>query len=359
MIKTYQKYIIKNYLKSVFSITGIFFCLVLVLNIFEEINYFKDIEITFLFPLFLNFLNAPSILYNIFPFIFLISSQFFLLNLIEKNELVVLKNFGIDNFKLIKILTTSSFVLGLLVIIIFYNLSSNLKYIYLDLKSDYSSDDKYLAVITENGLWIRDEVDNQINIINADKIEKNILKVVTITKFDSNFNLLGYIHANEINIQKNEWFIKKATINDIMAVNFTKKNFFFQSNFNSEKINTLFSNLESLSLWELLKLKRDYKEVGYSISEIDIHLQRIYSYPIYLVIMTVLSAVMMLKIGYNKPRIFYLILGILLSVIIFYLNRFVNLLGENEKLPIHLSIWLPHILMFILITIGLVRINEK
>ena len=359
MIKTYQKYIIKNYLNSVFSITGMFFCLVLILNIFEEINYFKDIEITFLFPLFLNFLNAPSILYNIFPFIFLISSQFFLLNLIEKNELIVLKNFGIDNFKLIKILITSSFVLGLLVIIVFYNLSSNLKYIYLDLKSDYSSDDKYLAVITENGLWIRDEVDNRINIINADKIEKNILKIVTITKFDSNFNLLGYIYADEVNIEKNEWFIKKATINNIMATNVIEKNFFFQSNFNSEKINTLFSNLESLSLWELLKLKRDYKDVGYSISEIDIHLQRIYSYPIYLVIMTILSAVMMLNIGYNKPRIFYLILGILLSVIIFYLNRFVNLLGENEKLPIHLSIWLPHILMFILITIGLIRINEK
>ena len=112
-------------------------------------------------------------------------------------------------------------------------------------------------------------------------------------------------------------------------------------------------------MWELLKLKRDYKNVSYSVSEIDIQLQRIYSYPIYLVIMTILSAVMMLNIGYNKPKIFYLILGILLSVIIFYLNRFVNLLGENEKLPINLSIWLPHILMFILITIGLVRINEK
>ena len=75
--------------------------------------------------------------------------------------------------------------------------------------------------------------------------------------------------------------------------------------------------------------------------------------------MTVLSAVIMLNIGHNKPRIFYLLLGILLSVVIFYLNRFVNLLGENEKLPVNLSIWLPHIIMFILITIGLVRINEK
>jgi len=359
MIKTYQKYIIKDYLKTVFSMTGIFFCLVLILNIFEEINYFKDTEITFLFPLFLNFLNAPSILYNIFPFIFLISSQFFFLNLIEKNELIVLKNFGIDNFKLIKILTTLSFILGLLVVLVFYSLSSNLKYIYLDLKSDYSSDDKYLAVITENGLWIRDEIDNKINIINADTIKEDYLKVVTITKFDSNFNLLGYIYADEINIKKNEWFIKKATVNNNETKNTIKNNFFFQSNFNSEKISTLFSNLESLSLWELLKLKRDYKNVGYSISEINIHLQRMFSYPIYLSIMTVLSAVIMLNIGHNKPRMFYLLLGILLSVLIFYLNRFVNLLGENEKLPVNLSIWLPHIIMFILITIGLVRINEK
>ena len=359
MIKTYQKYLIKNYLKTVFSISGIFFCLVLVLNIFEEINYFKEVEITFLFPLFLNFLNAPSILYNIFPFIFLISSQFFLLNLIEKNELIVLKNFGIDNFALIKIVTALSFILGMLIILVFYNLSSNLKYTYLDLKSDYSSDDKYLAVITENGLWIRDKINNETNIINADKIEKNYLKNVTITRFNSNFDLLGYIYANEVNIEKNEWLIKKATIYNFEEPNKTKTDIFFKSNFNSEKINTLFSNLESLSLLELLKLKKDYKDVGYSISEIDIHLQRIYSYPLYLVIMTILSSIIMLNIEHNKPKIFYLLLGVLLSVIIFYLNRFVNLLGENEKLPINLSIWLPHILMFILVTIGLVRINEK
>ena len=256
MIKTYQKYLIKNYLKTVFSISGIFFCLVLVLNIFEEINYFKDVEVTFLLPLFLNFLNAPSILYNIFPFIFLISSQFFLLNLIERNELIVLKNFGIDNFSLIKIVALLSFILGLLIILVFYNLSSNLKYIYLDLKSDYSSDDKYLAVITENGLWIRDEINDETNIINADKIEKNYLKNVTITRFNSNFDLLGYIYATDINIEKNEWIIKKATINNFKEKNIIKNDIIFQSNFNSEKINTLFSNLESLSLWELLKLKK-------------------------------------------------------------------------------------------------------
>ena len=45
----------------------------------------------------------------------------------------------------------------------------------LDLKTKYTLDGKYLAVITNNGLWIRDMVDDKINIISASKIDKNFL----------------------------------------------------------------------------------------------------------------------------------------------------------------------------------------
>ena len=359
MIKVYQKYISKNYLKTVLFISAIFFSLVLILNVFEEINYFKGIKVTLFFPLLLNFLNALSILYDIFPFIFLISSQFFFLQLIESNELLIFKNIGLDNFKLIKILSFLSFILGIFIIIIYYNISSKLKYFYLDLKNAYASDNKYLAVITENGLWIRDEIDSNMNIINADTIDGNYLKNVMITQYDYDFNVIRHIYSEEIDIKKNSWFIKRSKISTTGSMNINKNNFYFESNFNSEKINKLFSNLESLTIWELYKLRKDYKDVGYSVSDIEMHLQKIYSYPLYLVIMTTLSAVIMLNIKHNKPKIFYLLLGITLSVIIFYINHFAAILGENDKLPITLSVWLPLILMSILTTVGLVRINEK
>ena len=50
-----------------------------------------------------------------------------------------------------------------------------LKFFYLDIKNDFSKDDKYLAVITSNGLWIKDETKENINLINADKIENIII----------------------------------------------------------------------------------------------------------------------------------------------------------------------------------------
>ena len=110
---------------------------------------------------------------------------------------------------------------------------------------------------------------------------------------------------------------------------------------------------------ELHSLKNDYKSLGYSTLEIDTHIQKIIAYPIYLMIMTVISGIIMLNIKINKSKMFNLILGISLSVIIFYIKYFFNLLGENGKIPIIVSIWFPLIILSILCTIGLIIINEK
>ena len=357
-MKIYKKYIVNYFLKLLFIVSLIFFLLVLLLNLFEELNFFKDTEESLYYPLLLNILNAPSILINIFPFIFLISSQFLLINLIERNELIILKNFGIDNFKLIFIISLVSFVVSLFIVVFFYNFSAKLKFLYLDIKNDFASDNKYLAVITENGIWIKDEIDNKKTVINANLIEGDILKDVVITQFDSNFYPERYIYGEKIDIKKNDWIIEKAIVikNNIRTIN---HNYLFKTNFNSEKINSLFSNLTSLTIWELFNLRDEYNSVGYSVKEINLHLQKIYSFPVYLTILTVFASVIMLNVPFNKPKFIYLIMGIFASVLIFYINHFSSLLGENNKLPVTLSVWLPHVIVSILTGIGMVRINEK
>jgi len=99
--------------------------------------------------------------------------------------------------------------------------------------------------------------------------------------------------------------------------------------------------------------------LGYSTTEVSVHKSKIIAYPLYLMIMTLLSGIIMLNIKVNKSRVFYLILGITLSVIIFYIKYFFNLLGENNKIPIIVSIWFPLLILLIFCSIGLVRINEK
>ena len=82
-----------------------------------------------------------------------------------------------------------------------------MQFVYLDLKNKYSNDNKYLAVVTENGLWIKDEVDKNLYIINADQIKDNYLEGVSIAEFDSNFNLVQLIESSKIDISKKRWVI--------------------------------------------------------------------------------------------------------------------------------------------------------
>ncbi len=359
IVKIYQNYLIKNFISTLLKVTFVFYCLIFIMNIFEEINFFKDTESDIFMPLALTFLNAPSILYEIFPFIFLISTQFFFIQLIDKEEILVFKNHGVTNSQILKVLVLITTLIALFINIIFYNISSNLKFLYLDLKNEYAKDNKYLAVITENGLWIKDEINEKINIINAEKIEQDFLINVEIIQFNKSFLFDQSILAEKVNIKDFNWKINNAQISQNNFNNTVKKDLIFESNFNSEKINNLFSDMSSLTFFKLNDIKNNYKNLGYSTDEVDVHIQKIFSYPFYLVIMALFSAIIMMNIKHNRPKVFSLIFGIILSVSIYYINYFSSVLGQNLSLPPYISVWTPILIIFLFCAIGLVRINEK
>ena len=359
MIKVYQFYLIKSYWKSLFFVSLIFFSLSVILNIFEEVSFFKDIKVNSLYPVFLTLLTAPTIVYETFPFIFFISTQFLFIRLMDKEELDIFKKISLSNIKLIGILSISSFIISLILVTIFYNLASDLRFMYLEMKNKYSGDNKYLAVVTENGLWIKDEINGYTNIINAEKIDGKYLKQVTINQFSSDYTNINNIVADEINIENTDWLILRGSFSKINQSLKVKENVTFKSNFDAEQIKKMFSDLSSLNIIQLNKLKKDYDNLGYSLTNINIHIQKLVAYPIYLTVMTIFASVVMLNIKRNKSKLFHIVLGILLSVLIYYVNYFSSLLGQNERLPEIMSIWSPLIIISLFCAIGLVRINEK
>ena len=357
-MKTYIKFLINLFNISFLKVFIVFFIIILITNVLEQVDFFKAININFFYLIFLSFLNTPSIIFDILPFIFLLSTQVFFINLIDKNELEIFKYTGLNNFKIIKIISAYTFILGLIAIIIFYNISSVFKNSYLLIKNKYSNDNRYLAVITENGLWIKDEINNNINIINANKVNNEFLLNVSITQFNRNFKIIRMIQSDKVDISNGTWEVFEP---QILEDNKTTKTDLikFTSNFDLEKINSLFSNLSSLTVIDLLKLRKSYKSLNYSVTDIDSHLYKIFSYPVYLTLITVFSAIIMFNIGYQKNYFYKITLGIFLSVIIYYINHFFNILGTNGKIPLILSIILPLLILSIINFTSLIKLNEK
>ena len=357
-MKTYYKFILNTFLRSFIYVFFVMFSLVLILNILTELEFFRNIDIEFYFPIYISVLNAPSLIFEMFPFIFLIGTQLFFISLFKDNQIQIFKYSGLKNSKILNLISIFAFLLGILAITFFYNFSSNLKNFYLELKNNYSADDKYLAVITKNGLWIKDNVDGKINIINALKIEDEYLINTFITQFDENYEVIKNIQTFKVDISKNQWTAYNAKVYKNNVSNEVQELKFY-SNFNYQKIQSLFSNLSSLSMLELIELRNNYKSLNYSLIEVDLQLHKIISYPIYLTLMTVLSATLMFNIKRYSSTTFKISIGLFLSVIIYYINNFFYVMGKTEKLSIFISIWVPLIILFTINLIMVKRINEK
>ena len=357
-MKLYIKFLINIFNTSFLKVFFSFFIIILITNILEQIDFFKNLDVSFLYLIFLSFLNTPSIIFEILPFIFLLSTQVFFIYLIEKKELEIFKYNGLTNLIMIKIISFYAFFIGLIFVIFFYNVSAVMKNSYLLIKNKYSDDNKYLAVITENGLWIKDEIENKINIINANKVDNQFLLGVSITQLNKNFDVLNIIQSDKVDISSFEWrVIEPLILNNNQE--YSLNELVLKSNFNLEKINSLFSNLSSLTVFKLIELRESYKTLNYSLVDIDSHLYRVISYPIYLTLITIFSSIIMLNIGYQKNTFYKITLGIFLSVIIYYINYFLNILGTNEKIPLILSIFMPLVMLTIINLTSIIKINEK
>ena len=93
------------------------------------------------------------------------------------------------------------------------------------------------------------------------------------------------------------------------------------------------------------------------ISKIQIH--KIISYPLYLTLMTILSAIIMFSTKNFKNTTAKLAIGLFLSVIIYYLNNFFYVMGNTEKLSLINSIWMPLFFLSFINLIIMRNINAK
>ena len=357
-MKTYIKFLIFIFLKSLIYVIGIIFCLVFILNLLTELEFFKEIEVKITMPMLLALLNSPSMIFEIFPFIFLISVQLFFIKLFQNNEIEIFKYSGLKNINILLIVSMTSIIVSILITTVFYNFSSGFKNFYLEIKSKYTSDGKYLAVITNNGLWIKDKVNDKILMINSSEIENNYLINNFITEFDNDYNVTKNIRSEKIDISKKKWIIYDAKIYNKNNYDFKKK-INLNTNFDYERIQSLYSNLSSLNLYQLYKLRENYKRLNYSLTEVNLQLLKLISYPLNLLLMSIFSFLIMVNSKKLNSTTLQISIGLFFSVIIYYCNNFFFVMGTTEKINAFASIFIPLLMLFIVNCFMIFKVNEK
>ena len=288
--------------------------------------------------------------------------MWFMMKIRNNRDLLTLKVFGFSNFKIFLVLAITSFVLGCLILLFINPITSSMSKFYEKTKSNYSRDIDHLVTFNKNGLWIKENLKSKQRIITAARPDGKNLLDVTIFHINENSNLTEKITSEKVNIENNTWVLNEATIfkpeKGILEKE-TFKSYKINSIYNFEKINSLFRNFDTMSFLDLIINYKNLLNNGYSKPFLNQSLHTMLSMPFFLFLMTSLAAILTMNTLKRSDNIKYIIIGLLVSVVIFYFKDLSLALGQTNRIPLILSVWAPVIALSLFTSIGVIQINEK
>ena len=362
MNKVIYRYLINGFLKTIMNVVLVFICLGVILNLFEEIEFFKNLDQGIQMPVMLTIMFIPNLIINLLPFIVFISTMWYLISIRSNTDLLSLKVFGFSNIKIVSILSFTALIFGLLILIAVNPITSAMVKYYEQTKARYADDIDHLVTINKNGVWIKETIDKKLLITTAKKLDNNFLLDVTIYKLDDDNSIFQRIESKKVDVTKNNWVFSSAQIynfnNEKTDVK-KKQNYSMYSKYNLEKFNTLYKNLDTISF---IKLLTDYKQLklkGYTKELLDEKLNYFLSLPIFLFLMVVLASIFIIGSFNKNQNIYYVFISIIACVVIYYFKDLSIAMGQTNRISLALAVWMPIIAISLFCLIGVIQINEK
>jgi len=364
MLKSINRYIINEYIKSLFVVIAVMLSIILLINLLEEFNFFKSKkDLKFIFFIIFTILKIPNVLINLFPFIVLFGGIVFYLKIYNHNEVISLRVMGYSNIQIILIPALTSFVIGYIIVFLIVPFSSSMLRYYESLRSEYN-ETKNLVFVNETGIWILDKNEKEKNIIRIDKISKDfsVVSQITIYNYDFSNNFIKRIDATEGLIKDKNWQLNKVQI--ISSDKKSNKenylnNYNYTSNINISELKNVYKNTDTTSLLDINKEMLILEDKGYSTTDLRIRYQKLISFPIYLLAMSILSGLMIINLGKTSNYLKYGSYGVILSVMIYFLNDLSITIAKSGIISVDFSVWIPIFLIILINLVGITQVNAK
>ena len=333
-----------------------------ILNLFEEIEFFKKFDLGLSLPILLTIMYIPNLVIKLLPFIIFISAMWYLISIKTNKDLLSLKVFGFSNLKIIAMLSLTAFLFGAIIIIVVTPVTSLMVKFYEQTKSKYSRDIDHLFSVNKNGLWIKEINDNVLRITSAKLSSDNFINDITIYEINKNNNkLLRRIESEKADISQNQWVFKKATIYDLNKENeiIFEENFKLNSMYNVDKLNTFYRNLDTISFIQLINEYDLLLDRGYNKEVLNEQINIFFALPVFLFLMVILASIFTMGNINKSQNLYYVFISIITCVIIYYFKDLSIAMGQTNRISLMMSVWMPILAIGLFCTIGILQINEK
>lgn len=347
---TLDLYIARRFALSFLRIFGIFFGVLVLIDLIEHIRRYSDVDIGLSQALILALLNMPATLYRILPLLMVLAAITLFLGLAKSSELVVVRAAGRAGLRFLLAPVGTALVIGVLAVTVLNPLVAATSKEY-DRRSAVLSQGEGGAVLSlsAEGLWLRQGDASGQTVIHAAQMtpEGTALSDVTLHLFSPDGALTGRIEAARAQLQPGEWQLEAAKVwrfdsaNPEAAATLAQGPMSLPTDLTPAQLVERLGGAGVVAFWDLTAQARALERAGFSARGLYLMHQIELALPLLLAAMVLVGAGFTMRHARFGKTGQMVLFALLCGFFIFFLRNFAQVLGENGQIPIIAAAWTP------------------
>ena len=341
-------YFAKRFAITFLGVLGVFFMIMLFLDLVEQLRRFSRVDASFGDVLTLTLLNLPQGIYRILPLIMILATIALFLGLARFSEMVVTRAAGRSALRALISPLLVALTIGILSVAILNPIVAATSRQFQE-RGDALRGESSVLSLGASGLWLRQGNEDGQTVIRAGSANLNgtVLRNVTFITFEDDIGPTSRIEAALATLDDGAWITQNAKswplgggINS-EALATTHPSLKIPSTLTASQIRDSFGTPSSIPIWDLPAFINRLQTAGFSAQRHQVWFQMELALPLFLVAMVMIGASFTLRHQRGGRTGMMVLFAILLSFAVYFIRNFAQVLGENGQLPALLAAWAP------------------
>lgn len=343
---TLARYLARSYL---FNLLSMLFVLLAIIYLFDTVELLrrassKD-QTSLGLILQMGLLKMPEVGQIVFPFAVLFSAIYTFWQLTKRYELVVVRAAGFSVWQFLGPVLGTAVLVGIINVGLVNPMGAMLLKKFERLEDQYLSSQQSYVTLLKEGIWLRQVEEDGEVIMHAGRIQlpEWKLRKVMVLFFNKQNDFVRRIDADNARIEDGMWVFEEVLSNTLDGASEKIPLLALQTNLTTQELEESFSSPETISFWALPDFIRTMEVTGFDATTLRIHFQSLLAQPLLFAAMVLLAAVVSLRPPREQGAFKFLVIGIAIGFLVFFLSSYLKALGASHQLPVILSAWAPAI----------------
>jgi lipopolysaccharide export system permease protein len=352
-------YILRRFLLAVVNVQLVIGVIVLLFAGVENLRRYADADAGLFDVGVITLLQAPEVLYQVFPLVVMLASLVTFLSLARSSELVVLRASGISALRLIAVPAVAGLVLGALAVSVGNPLVAALTREAESAQDQFRSSSRSLLSVGGGGVWLRQGDAEGQTVIRAERAtpDGTALNGVMLHRFDEDGTLYARIDAAAARLATGAWVLSDSVRWELdpgggYARTAIGAQLRLPSDLTSNQILDSFAPPELIPFWQLPRFIVQLENAGFSALRHRLHFQAELAKPVLLTAMVLIGAAFALRPARFGQTGVMILLAVLAGFSLYFLRDFAMSLGASGEIPLRVAAWTPPVAA-ILLALGL------